>query len=123
MAQKEKIKAAPSETISSLTKKIKLLTERIEALEARAGTKVAPAGMSINKVEGYNGELEPAVRPTSGLQMSHADKIHSARNAVKILNPKLIVDGRHLPSNVAAICGFPVDEGFLDEVYAGLKGN
>mgnify|MGYP005870233915 CR=1 FL=1 len=106
-----------SENITSLTKKLKILTERVDALEAkRVSTPLK--GVSINKVEGYNQEQEPEQK--GGLQMGYNDKIISMRNAIKILNPKLIdkETGRHEIHNVAAICGFKgVTEEMMDDAY------
>jgi hypothetical protein len=54
--------------------------------------------------------------------MGYNDKIVSMRNAIKILNPKLInhKTGRHEAHNVSAICGFPVDFHMMEDAYALL---
>jgi len=110
-----------SENIASLTKKLKELTARVEALESKGKT-TPLKGTSLNKVESFNGEAEP--EPQGGLKMGHQDKIVSMRNAIKILNPKLInpETKRHELHNVAAICGFKgVTEEMMDEAYALLE--
>jgi hypothetical protein len=70
---------------------------------------------SIQRVEEFNGEVEP--EPLDNLKMAYEDKLASARNAIAILPPNLIKDGRHARENVQAICGFLIDEEFMDDLY------
>ena len=108
----EKKKANSKTTIKDLVIRINELENRLSILEPKKATE----GKSINKVETFNGEEEPKQR--SNMSMGSKDKLLSAQNAVKILPPNLIVDGRHIAKNVSAICGFIVSEEMLDEVYA-----
>jgi hypothetical protein len=85
------------------------LKARIEFLERKK------TGASIQKLEGFNGEELPPVQDNT--RMNDWDKLASIRNAIKILPPNLIVDGRHLASNIEAICGFKVSEEMLDAAY------
>lgn len=110
-----------TENVASLSKKLRELTARVETLEAKRET-TPLQGKSLNKVETFNGEGEP--EPTGGLQMGYQDKLVSMRNAIKILNPKLInpKTGRHEIHNVAAICGFKgVTEEMMDDAYELLN--
>jgi len=52
--------------------------------------------------------------------MNDLDKLASMQNALKILPPNLLQDGRHSPENVQAICGFPVTEEMLNAAYERL---
>lgn len=108
----EKKKANRKTTIKDLVIRIDELEARILFLEPRK----SPEGASINKVETFNGEKELSQR--SNMSMDNKHKILSAQNAVKILPPNMIVDGRHLAKNVSAICGFVVSEEMMDEVYS-----
>ncbi len=53
----------------------------------------------------------------NGMRMDYDTKIQSMTNAVKILPPNMIKDGRHLRENIQAICGFMVSDEMMDEVY------
>lgn len=107
-------------TNAELQKMVEALIERVDVLESKlASSADRRRGASINKVETFNGEGE--AEPTGGLKMGYADKIVSMRNAIKILNPKLIVNGRHSPHNVAAVCGFPVNHEMMEDAYALLE--
>ena len=108
----EKKKASNKTTIKDLVVRINELEKRLTVLEPRKSAE----GKSINKVETFNGEKE--VEQRSNMRMDSRHKILSARNAVKILPPNMVVDGRHLAKNVSAICGFIVSEKMLDEVYS-----
>jgi hypothetical protein len=39
-------------------------------------------------------------------------------NAIKILPPNLIVEGRHAKQNIEAICGFKISDEMMEEVYS-----
>lgn len=71
---------------------------------------------TIHKVEDFNGEVAPM--PEDNLKMNEQDKLISIENAVKILPPNMIKDGRHMRENVEAICGFKVSEEQMDAVYS-----
>jgi hypothetical protein len=67
-------------------------------------------------------EIEVAVQPKEEeylkpMGMDYECKIQSMTNAVKILPPNMIKDGRHLRENIQAICGFMVSDEMMDEVY------
>lgn len=59
-------------------------------------------------------EVKEEVKPM-GMEMEH--KLQSMTNAIKILPPNMIKDGRHLKENIQAICGFMVLDEMMDEVY------
>jgi len=86
-----------------------------------AGKKKTIPAPSINKLETFNGEVENNDDQYSGMRMNDDDKIVSMTNAVKILPPNMIKNGRHAAENVRAICGFAVTEEMLDKVYANFK--
>jgi hypothetical protein len=65
---------------------------------------------------------EPIEREGSlGFLMSREDRIQSMLNAVKILPPNLIKDGRHTRENVQALNCFTVTDAMMDEVYKDFK--
>jgi hypothetical protein len=77
---------------------------------------------SIHKVEEFNDETIPEQREkVSNIfdKYTYEDRIFSARNAAKILPPNLLVDGRHTPENISALCGFNVVN-MMDDIYADL---
>ena len=88
------------------------LTERVTLLEAKP-----KRGESIQRVEEFNNEVAP--EKEDNLRMGYADKLISITNAIKILPPNMIKEGRHNKSNVEAICGFKIDDDMMDAVYAG----
>lgn len=74
----------------------------------------------LHKVETCNGEEIPEVvedKQGLGFQMSHEEKLQSMLNAVKILPPNLIKEGRHSIENVQALNCFKVTPKMMDEVY------
>lgn len=77
-----------------------------------------PEGKNLQKSEQVAGEA--AAEHRDNMQMTRFHKLLSMRNTLKILNPKLMVDGRHLATNVSAICGFKVDQEMMDEAYKML---
>jgi hypothetical protein len=100
---------------------LKQATLRILELEDRVTTLEAPRPSrpsTINRVE--LGEVEPEVREDSNMKMGFEDKIISMTNAVKILPPNFIKDGRHKKEDVQAICGFIVTDEMMDDVYANF---
>jgi hypothetical protein len=83
---------------------------------------IAKKASSIHKVEEFNGEVIPEQRESSIFtNYTFDDKVFSARNAAKILNPKLVVDGRHSAENIRAICGFEITDELMDAIYDGFK--
>lgn len=91
------------------------LYARVSDLESKVAKK--PFKSTINKIETFNGEADVEPRVEAGLRLSDFDKLVSAKNAVKILPPNLIVDGRHTKENISAICGFQVDDDMWDAIY------
>lgn len=110
--QTQELKSFVEAMIDSNEKAIQSIEERLDALEKIVYRK-AP---SIQKVEAFNGE-EEIQREESNLKMQYEDKIASVQNACKILPPNLLVDGKHVPKNVSAICGFLVTEEMIDRAY------
>jgi len=96
-----------------------LLNETLTQLSKRKerGSRRQLERSGINKIETYNGELEPEAKKETSLKMNYDDKLVSLKNATMILPPNLKVDGRHTARNCSAICGFEVTEEMLDEVY------
>jgi hypothetical protein len=100
------------QAIAPLAKALEELTVQVQNIEDVVYKKPAP---SIQKMETFNGEVAP--EPEDNMRMGTEDKIQSARNACAILPPNMIVNGRHIKENVEAICGFKVDDEFMDLVY------
>lgn len=96
---------------------INKLIERVDALE-KSLIKV-PKASAINRLE--LGETEPVLFEERAMAMKYEDKIGSMTNAVKILPPNMLVDGRHTAENVGAICGFIVSDEMMDDVYTNFK--
>lgn len=75
----------------------------------------------LHKVEDFNGEEIPEIeeeeKSTFGMQMSYEEKLQSVLNAVKVLPPNLMQNGRHVKENVQAINCFKVTDKMLDDVY------
>lgn len=123
MARPTKVSvAAQSETTDELTeiqKKIEDLFRKYNDLTAKIEERFNKPKQqaSINKTEEFNGERDSGPREEGGLRLTQSDKIVSAKNAVKILPPNLVVEGRHTKENISAICGFVVDEDMMDVVY------
>lgn len=79
--------------------------------------------VSIQKFEKHD-ETPPPVNDYEGnsnMRMNYEFKLISMTNAIKILPPNLIKNGRHSRENVQAICGFMVDEEMMDAVYKDFK--
>lgn len=110
--QIQELKAFVEAMIDSNEKAFQSIEDRLDALEKIVYRK-AP---SIQKVEAFNGE-EEIQREESNLKMQYEDKIASVQNACKILPPNLLIDGKHVPKNVSAICGFLVTEEMIDRAY------
>jgi hypothetical protein len=93
--------------------------ERLNILEKLMEKK--PQAPSINKLEAHSGDTVTTIEDYKGISMGYDDKIQSMRNAIAILPPNMIREGRHSVENIQAICGFQVTEDMLDSAYEGLK--
>ena len=102
--------------VSTLEMEVELLKERITELETKVVKKATPL-KSINKVEDFNGESETKPYDDNKLRLNDLDKLTSAKNAIKILPPNLVVEGRHTKENIGAICGFIVTEEMMELLY------
>lgn len=82
--------------------------------------KVLVEDKDINKFEKHDGP--PPVNDWNDrpLSLNYDNKIQSMKNAIKILPPNMIVNGRHKVENIQAICGFSVSEQMMDEAYEGF---
>lgn len=98
-------------TIRSLAKIVEDLEARVAKLEKRLSPKTA----EIQRVEVFNGEVAP--EPKDNMKMNEEDKLYSIQNAIAILPPNLMKDGRHSIGNVSAIVGFKVSEELLARAY------
>lgn len=102
--------------VCELNERIETLQQRLQDIESKRSSR---ANAAINRVEAHDGNGQDfAPREESRMRMGYEDKIVSMVNAVKILPPNMIKDGRHAKENVQAICGFMVDEEMMDEVYS-----
>lgn len=113
------------ETIETLSLALSHQGERIEelatgfaydlgVLEERMFPSRSVSG--LNKTEAW----DPAPVETyeqSRLKMNREDQMLSAANAIRILPPNRLQDGRARREDVQAIVGFSVDQEFLNEVY------
>ena len=100
---------------------IENLTDRITALEEMLKEKAAPKHSTINKMETFNSEVEPELPPERSMGMDYSDKLASMLNAIKILPPNMIKDGKHSKENIGAICGFIVTDEMLEAIYSDFK--
>ena len=107
---KAQMEKKPVHNILSLLKRI----EALEAVVLREDRKVK----SVQKIEDFNGEVVPEIREDAKLKMQANDKIQSMKNAIVILPPNLIKDGRHAAHNIEAICGFKVSDEMMDAAYS-----
>ena len=111
--------------VMSLHKRVlileKTVIELIEELKARpVEVPKAPAKEpGINKIETFNGDVTPEVK--DGLAMDETHKFESMQNAIKILPPNFVKDGRHSRENIQAICGFNVSQEMLDTLYSKFE--
>ena len=96
-----------------------LLDLEIDVLDIKKSLE-KPKGESINRVEKFNDEVPSTIESYNGMRMEASDKIISMQNAIKILPPNMVVNGRHLKENVEAICGFKVLDEMMDEAYEGI---
>jgi chitinase len=94
------------------------LRDRVSALESQLANRKGAS--TLHKVEAFNGE-EATVKEETSLRMTYGDKLASMLNAIKILPPNRIVNGRHSPSDIGAICGFIVTQEMLDDVYSSYE--
>jgi uncharacterized Ntn-hydrolase superfamily protein len=106
------------DTVNAMNETIANLQERVEILEKKLEK---PEIKSINRVEKFNDEVPSTIESYSGMKMGYHDKITSMRNAIKILPPNMVVNGRQLKENVEAIVGFKVSGEMMDEAYEEIK--
>ena len=113
----ESIEPTQPDVATDLLNMIMELQERVCILEKIC---IKPEGKLINKVEKWNAEVPSTIESYSGLKMDASDRIQSMQNAIKILPPNMIKNGRHLKENIEAICGFKVLDEMMDEAYIGI---
>jgi hypothetical protein len=90
---------------------------RLTAFETgKRSTSLEPG---LNKMETFNGERTPEVK--DGLSMDDEHKMQSMVNAIKVLPPNFVKDGRHSIENVQAIAGFKVSPEMMDNLYSKHK--
>jgi hypothetical protein len=75
----------------------------------------------INKPERYYGVQMEEPDTRLGQTMPMEFKLQSMLNAVKILPPNFVRDGRHKKENIRALCGFVITDEMMDEVYSNYK--
>ena len=98
--------------IETLVAIIDSLVDRVSELEKKRSGKA-----SIHKIEDFSGDVETPVEEYSGMRMKYEDKLISMQNAIAILPPNLMVNDKHTPENIGAICGFLVTDDMYDELY------
>ena len=101
----------------ALQTRINELVEQIRDIEKKLEK---PKITSINKMEKFNDEVASTIESYHGMKMEESDKIISMRNAIKILPPNMVADGRHVKENIEAICGFKISDEMMDEAYEGI---
>jgi predicted nuclease with TOPRIM domain len=103
---------------------VSYVAEYIKDLEVRVATLekicIKPEGKLINKVEKFNDEVPSTIESYNGMKMDASDRIQSMQNAIKILPPNMVVNGRHLKENIEAICGFKVLDEMMNAAYEGM---
>jgi tetrahydromethanopterin S-methyltransferase subunit A len=104
-------------TIEYVLEVVERLQERVKILEKIC---IKPEGKLINKVEKFNDEVPSTIESYNGMKMDASDRIQSMQNAIKILPPNMVVNGRHLKENIEAICGFKVLDEMMDAAYEGM---
>ena len=72
---------------------------------------------TILKQDAKEERLEEMHESRNRLSMNDEDKMQSIRNAIMILPPNMIVDGRHTIENISAVCGFKVTQEQWDSAY------
>lgn len=105
------------EALQELNDKYDILEAYVNQLVESLKVEKTP---SINRVETFNNEAPATVEAYNGIKMTEEDKINSMRNAIKILPPNMVVNGRHSKTNVEAICGFKIDDWQMDAAYEGI---
>ena len=106
--------------VMSLHKRVKVLEgiifELLEASKKVPGDTVQLREPGINKIETFNGDKTPDKK--TGMDMDEEHRDQSMVNAIKVLPPNFIKDGRHSKENIQAICGFNVTPEMLDSLYS-----
>lgn len=95
-----------------------------EAYKARTATAdVQPLTTeSIQKFEKHDETPAPKNEwEERTLGLDYENKIQSMKNAIKILPPNMIINGRHRIENIQAICGFMVTDEMMDEAYKNFS--
>ena len=113
----EAVENSTNELVEWLENTVIDLIERVQELEKKLEK---PIGKSINRIEAHTGEVASTVESYSGMKMDESDKVQSMVNAIKILPPNMVVEGRHLKENIEAICGFKVSDEMMDAAYVGI---
>jgi len=113
----ESIEPTKPDVATDLLNMIMELRERVCVLEKIC---IKPEGKLINKVEKWNDEVPSTIESYNGMKMEDSDKIQSMVNAIKILPPNMIKNGRHLKENIEAIVGFKVSDEMMDAAYEGI---
>jgi hypothetical protein len=72
---------------------------------------------TILKTEAKEQRFEEAHEFRNKLFMNDEDKLQSMRNAIAILPPNMVINGRHTKENIGAICGFKVTDDQWDAIY------
>jgi hypothetical protein len=113
---KKKIGEEKSEMLlEKVMVRLEILEEKFALLEKKKEQKETP---SIMRVEA--GEMPHEVRPGNDLLMDEEMKIQSMKNAIAILPPNYVVNGRHSVKNIEALCGFKISEEMMDKAYEGI---
>lgn len=73
---------------------------------------------TVLKQDAKEDRFEDAHEFRNRMSMNDEDKLQSMRNAVMILPPNMVVDGRQTRENISAICGFKVTEEQWDLLYS-----
>lgn len=101
----------------ALTEANKELEDRIEELVAQLNKPAAEP--TLNKVEQFNGQRTP--EPKDNMEMDDEHKMQSMVNAITVLPPNFVKDGRHSKENIEAIAGFKIAPEQYEELYANWK--
>lgn len=112
-------------TNAELNRKFNVMRSRFDDLERRfEELKTLVMSKPVDATKGFQAQInrtelgeEQPVREDTRMKMALEDKIISMRNAIKILPPNYVKDGRHSKENVSAICGFVVSDEMMDEAY------
>lgn len=62
-------------------------------------------------------EIDNSTHQYSGLNMDDEFRLISIRNAIAILPPNLMIDGKHTKANISAIVGFKITDEQWKQAY------